>query len=58
MTVSRIACLVCQSNYYLLDGKCKRVSSLCNGYDPSSGMCLGCKGGYVNFGGKCVDLNC
>lgn len=58
MSPARTSCLVCQYNYFLAEGACKRVSALCNGYDPGSGMCLNCKVGYINYGGKCVDPNC
>ena len=55
---SKTDCLVCQQGYFLSNYTCKRVSSLCNAYDPTTGVCLTCKGGYLNFGGLCVDTNC
>jgi hypothetical protein len=58
MSPSTGTCNSCKYNYYLLNGQCAKVSSLCSAYDPTSGSCSNCKTGYINFGGKCVDQNC
>ena len=58
MGPSKNGCSVCQQGYFVSAGACKKVSTLCNGYDPTTGMCFGCKGGYRNYGGQCVDPNC
>lgn len=58
MSPSQTSCAVCQSGYFLSSGACTKVSSLCNGYDPTTGMCLSCKVGYINYGGQCRDPNC
>lgn len=44
--------------YYLSNGQCAKVSSLCSTFDPASGSCTNCITGYSNYGGKCIDPNC
>lgn len=58
MGPTKTDCSVCKQGYFASAGTCKMVSPLCNGYDPITGVCIGCKGGYINYGGQCVDPNC
>lgn len=48
-------CTSCYYRYYLNSQKvCVAVSDQCNTFDPSSGNCLTCYGGYILSNGSCV----
>jgi hypothetical protein len=49
------SCRKCMQGYYRqAPATCAPVSILCNGYDMTTGLCLGCMTGYFLQDGRCV----
>ena len=48
------SCSECSNSWYLWNGKCAEVSTLCKSHDSASGHCLSCFLGYDLVDGSCV----
>lgn len=64
-TMGPVGCQVCSSGYWMSNGQCQQVSTLCASFNQNSGYCTSCYEGYTlnNATGTCsqivrTDPNC
>lgn len=50
------SCTTCYNRYWLNNGICKPVNSLCVTYDQATGFCLSCGSGYNLQNGLCIKV--